>query len=48
MMTTKFVKNAVDRMIPTEINGKPIILTMVINGWPTSKLRLFKPDCKMA
>ncbi|MBC8505122.1 MAG: citrate lyase subunit alpha [Anaerolineales bacterium] len=24
-MTTKFVKNAVGRMIPTEINGKPVI-----------------------
>ncbi len=35
-MTTKFVKNAVGRMIPTEINGQPVIPFRGPHGYKTS------------
>ena len=42
-MSTKFVKNAVGRMIPVEINGKPVIPFQGVHGYKTTGRRYGPP-----
>ena len=45
-MGTKFVKNAVGRMIPEEINGKPVIPFLGVHKHITENSMMPVKNCK--